>query len=125
MWKEFYKNYSHQNVPFCVHQPSEKLGITDMTNGASIFPPNIPNNAVGIHAYLTISDRLSLKTSLYLRFIPRKSVTKTYPRESISHTECNFQISTVGVSECLQSPWDVISFKHSLDVQEPFPKTNK
>ena len=46
---------------FFVHQATtDKLGITDMTNGGIIFPPNIPNNA-GIHAYLTISDRLSVK----------------------------------------------------------------
>ena len=59
-------------MPFCVHQPTDKLGITDKTNGGIIFPPNIPNNAA-IHAYLTISDQLSVKTFLYFRlvFIPK------------------------------------------------------
>ena len=56
-----------------VHQATaDKLGITDKTNGGIIFPPNIPNNAA-IHAYLTISDQLSVKTFLFFRlvFIPK------------------------------------------------------
>ena len=52
--------------------PTDKLGIIDMTNGGIIFPPNIPNNAA-IHAYLTISDQLSVKT--FLVNIPNKSVS--------------------------------------------------
>ena len=65
MHQSFVKVRSIKGVFVCVYHPTDKLGITDMTNGSIIFPPNIPNNAAAIHAYLTISDQLSVKTFLY------------------------------------------------------------